>query len=131
MHDPAPHRLLDALNVAGGAHDEDVDVRCRRTQSMKHVESGDIRQVDVEEDQVRGEFLYGLESGATGVGHPHRGEAGDAIHEAACTRATMKSSSTTSTRMGESAIAAPRPCASTRNERAAREGDRAAPAASR
>ena len=81
VHDPAAEGLAHGIHLAGGADHQDIQFRGHLAQLVHQVQAVDVRQVDVQQHQVRLQASGFGHRLRTGVGHPDDGEPGRALDE--------------------------------------------------
>src|SRR5258708_12576049 len=79
MDDAAAHGGAKALHLASGCDRNHVDRPIVLTQALQHIQTGHVRQVDVEQYQVWPQTLHSIERLGAGVSFGHHGKSLDPL----------------------------------------------------
>src|SRR5260370_29607009 len=79
MNDAAAHGGAKAFHLASGCDGNDVDRPTVLTQSLQHIQTGHVRQVNVEQYQVWPQTLHSLERLGAGGSFGHHGKSLDPL----------------------------------------------------
>ena len=79
---PAVQRAPDRVEFTGRGDHDDPDTLTGGAQSLQHIQSGHVRQVHIQQDQLRMVIAHRVQRLAPGAGHPDDTETVDAFDEA-------------------------------------------------